>query len=78
VTCREFADFIADHLSGELPPDVRVKFDHHLGVCSNCVKYLDGYKAVMALGKAAFDTSDEPVPDDVPEGLVKAILAARR
>lgn len=78
MTCREFAGFMADYLSDELPADVRAKFDDHVGVCSNCVKYLDGYKATIALGKAAFEKSDEPVPADVPESLVKAILAARR
>jgi anti-sigma factor RsiW len=78
VSCREFADFIADYLSGELPADVRERFDHHLHICSNCAKYLDAYRAAMALGKAAFDGTDEAVPTDVPDDLVKAILSARR
>ena len=78
MTCREFADFMADYLSGELPQDVRAKFDDHLGVCSNCERYLAGYKAAIRLGKRAFDAGDEPLPADVPDALVKAILAARR
>jgi anti-sigma factor RsiW len=77
VTCREFADFMADYLSGELPADVRVRFEHHLSVCTNCVKYLAGYQGAIALGKRAFD-EDAQVPADVPEDLVKAILSARR
>ena len=78
MSCREFADFIADYLSGELPSHIREQFNEHLGVCVNCVRYLDGYKATIALGKAAFETNEEPVPADVPEDLVKAILASRR
>jgi anti-sigma factor RsiW len=81
VSCREFADFIADYLSGELPADVRERFDHHLHMCSNCAKYLDAYRGAMALGKAAFADlvgTDEAIPADVPDDLVKAILAARR
>jgi anti-sigma factor RsiW len=78
VTCREFADFMADYLSGELPTDVRARFDDHLGVCSNCVRYLAGYRASIVLGKQAFSASDDPLPGDVPDDLVKAILAARR
>jgi hypothetical protein len=31
----------------------------------------------VALGKRAFDDDDAAVPADVPEDLVKAILAAR-
>ena len=75
MTCREFADFMADYLSGELPADVRAQFEHHLSVCTNCVKYLAGYRGAIALGKHAFD---DQVPADVPEDLVKAILAAKR
>ena len=78
MSCREFADFIADYLSNELPTDIRVRFEHHLEVCTNCVKYLEGYTAAVALGKAAFDGRHEPVPAEVPNDLVKAILAARR
>ena len=78
MTCRELADFIADYLSEALPGDTRTQFEHHLGDCSNCVMYLDGYRQAVKLGQAAFDDPDAPVPDTVPEELVKAILAARR
>jgi anti-sigma factor RsiW len=78
VSCREFADFIADYLAGELPVSIVEQFDQHLSVCVNCVRYLEGYRATVALGRAAFDTSDESLPAEVPEELVKAILNARR
>ena len=78
MTCREFADYIADYLSGELPADVRARFEQHITVCPNCVKYLAGYKATIDLGRAAFSDEAAPVPEDVPDALVKAILSARR
>jgi anti-sigma factor RsiW len=78
VTCREFADFIADYLSGELDPDVRARFDEHLQVCSNCVNYLSNYQAAIKLGKRALADEDAPLPADVPDELVQAILASRR
>ena len=78
MTCREFADFMADYLSGELPADVRAQFEQHLSVCANCVKYLAGYRGAIALGKHAFDDSAADLPAAVPDELVKAILAARR
>ena len=77
MTCREFADFMADYLSGELPENIRQAFDRHLNLCVNCRKYLDGYEATIKLGKRAFDDPDAGVPADVPEQLVQAILAAR-
>ena len=78
MTCREFADFMMDYLSGELPTRVRSEFDHHLSVCANCVKYLTSYRETIALGKRAFDDDGAPVPTDVPEDLVKAILSSTK
>jgi anti-sigma factor RsiW len=78
VTCREFADFIADYLSGELPGNSRASFEHHLTLCVNCRKYLAGYEATVKLGQRAFDDDDAAVPPEVPEELVQAILMARK
>ena len=78
MTCREFADFIADFLDGELPAVARRQFERHLTRCVNCSRYLDGYRQSIALGKRAFDDDDAPLPADVPEELVDAILSTRR
>ena len=78
MTCREFADFMMEYLSGELPSKSRVQFEHHLSLCVNCRKYLTSYEETVKLGKRAFDDEDAALPADVPEELVKAILAARR
>ena len=77
MTCREFADFMADYLSGDLPTAVTSAFDHHLTLCVNCRRYLTSYQETVALGKRAFDDESAPLPADVPEQLVQAILAAR-
>jgi len=78
MTCREFVDFIADYLAGELAPDERASFEGHLAVCPACVTYLKDYRATLRLGRIAFDDPDASVTDRVPQGLVKAILAARK
>jgi len=77
VTCREFADFMADYLAGEMPSDLQQPFDHHLSLCVNCQRYMTSYRETVALGKRAFADDDAALPGDVPEELVKAILAAR-
>jgi anti-sigma factor RsiW len=77
VTCREFADFMADYVSGELSATVRAALDRHLALCPNCRRYLTSYEETIKLGKAAFDDDDAAVPATVPEELVKAILDAR-
>jgi anti-sigma factor RsiW len=78
VTCREFADFMMDYLSDELSSESRAQFGHHLSLCANCRKYLTSYEETVKLGKRAFADEDATLPADVPEELVKAILAARR
>jgi anti-sigma factor RsiW len=78
VTCREFADFMMDYLSGDLPADVRAKFDDHLTLCTNCRRYLTSYAESVKLGRRAFDDDAAELSADVPDDLVKAILASRR
>jgi anti-sigma factor RsiW len=78
VTCREFADFLADYLSGELSPGTRAQFERHLEVCPNCVAYLSNYRDTIVLGRTVMAEGDAAVPADVPDDLVKAILASRR
>jgi anti-sigma factor RsiW len=77
MSCREFADFLSDYVSGVLPDPVQRSFEHHLGICENCQRYLRHYRESIALGRAAFDDLDATVPTDVPEDLNAAILAAR-
>jgi len=78
ITCRTFVGFLMDYMSGELPERQRDEFDEHLAACVACVAYMKTYGDTIKLGKAAFGDQDAAVPDDVPEDLVKAILAARR
>ena len=77
MTCREFADFLADYLSGELASDSRTAFEEHLRSCVNCQRYLAGYKETVKLGKGAFAEQDAIIPAQVPDELVQAILRAR-
>ncbi|MFM9917585.1 MAG: anti-sigma factor family protein [Rhizobacter sp.] len=79
MTCREFADFIGEYLSGELSPQTRAAFEQHLRLCVNCERYLTGYQESVRLGKLAFEDGDAAATDAaVPQDLLDAILAARR
>lgn len=78
MTCRELVDFLGAYLESELPDEVRRRFDAHLAACLECAAYLETYRETVKLAKDAFRDTDDPVPADLPEGLVKAILSARR
>ena len=78
MTCREFINFLVEYLAGELTDTERAAFDHHLEICESCVAYLKNYQSTIELGRVAVAELDDPVPSDVPEELVRAILAARQ
>jgi predicted anti-sigma-YlaC factor YlaD len=77
MTCRELADFLADYLAGALPAATRVRFEEHLAECEDCVAYLESYRATIELARDACGDDDQR-PADLPESLLRAILAARR
>jgi anti-sigma factor RsiW len=73
MNCRECADFLADYVAGDLPADELTVFERHLKACPNCEEYMRQYRLTIAAGRAA--CSD--VPTEIPEALIRAILAAR-
>ncbi len=77
ITCREFDDFILAYLEGELPERSRFVFELHTKVCQECRDYLDAYRRTIEISKRVFKQEDEPISDEVPEDLVKAVLAAK-
>jgi len=78
MNCREFTEFLDEYLSGNLPADELAEFENHLAECPTCVAFLDSYQKTIALEKAVFvGPEDAPLPAEVPEELVQAILRAR-
>jgi anti-sigma factor RsiW len=78
ITCKEFEDFVQRYLDGGLTDLQRSLFERHMRVCRECREYLAAYQRTMELGRAVLPSSDEPVPDDVPEDLIRAIIDARK
>lgn len=78
LTCREFTDFLADYLEGELPESEQTRFDAHLSCCPPCVSYLRTYGEAIRLGRRAHAAElQAELADRMPEALVRAILAAQ-
>jgi len=78
LTCKQLIDFLDGYVEEELSADERAEFDRHLALCPPCIAYLESYRATVRLGRSALAPSEEEAPNDVPEALVHAILAARR
>jgi predicted anti-sigma-YlaC factor YlaD len=78
MTCKDFIEFLHEYLGDELPDGQKRLFEEHLAICESCVSYLSNYEDTMSLAKACLSDPEGPVPEDVPEGLVAAVLAARK
>ncbi|MEP2919242.1 MAG: zf-HC2 domain-containing protein [Sulfitobacter sp.] len=79
IDCEEFDTFILDYLEGNLLRGQRIKFEMHLRICRKCRDYLQAYKDTMELTKTQADIPfSEMGMGDVPEDLIKAVLAARK
>ena len=77
ITCEEFEDFILAYLEEDLPAKQKFIFELHIKVCRECRDYLKAYRASMDLAKQAIEEESRLLPEQVPDDLVKAILAAR-
>ena len=78
MTCWELVEFLMDYLDGQLAEPERLRFEDHLGECPDCAAYLATYREAVRLGKEACTAGDTSIPPEVPEDLVRAVLAARR
>lgn len=78
LTCREFVEFLDDYVSRGLPDAARIAFDSHLAACPSCVAYMKTYQATVRAGRAVLASEERSVPADIPEELVRAVLAACR
>jgi anti-sigma factor RsiW len=78
IGCREFVEFLDDYVSRMLPEAERKAFDAHLAACPSCVAYMKTYQATVRAGRRVFTSREGSAPGDVPEELVRAVLAACR
>jgi predicted anti-sigma-YlaC factor YlaD len=78
MNCREFVDFLMSYLDGELESEPSRVFEEHMQLCPPCLTYLDTYRDTIRLGRFACEDAEGPPPEDAPEQLIQAILAARQ
>jgi len=77
MICREFIALLDLYRTREAPEEQLLLCEQHLAVCASCRAYLDSYEKTIALGRAACLDLEGPVPADVPEDLIRALLTLR-
>jgi len=80
LSCREFMEFILAYLEDEIDDRGRLLFEEHIRACPPCLDYLDSYRQTVELTGDAYRACgpDDTIPEDTPEELVCAVLAARK
>ncbi len=78
ITCVEFEGFINSYLEESLPVKQKKLFEWHLRICRECREYMAAYKRTIELSQATLGGANDPVPQDVPEDLIRAILDATK
>ena len=68
LTCRELTELVTDYLESRLSIGQRLRFEMHIGMCSDCRAYLRQMKqTVHTLGKLP----EESVPREVLDHLLQ-------
>ena len=78
MTCREVNLLLKPYLHGDLPFTERIEFHRHLALCAGCARSVEQARDALDLSRSACASAQDPVPDDVPEALVRAILVTSR
>ena len=52
TSCRDATDLLLDFVNRELNPETNIEFEKHLGVCPDCVAFLNTYKKTIELTKS--------------------------
>lgn len=76
LTCQQFMEFLDDYAANAQDPAVRAEFERHMEDCPPCAEYLREYLDTIRLAKSC--AAIKEARQNAPEGLVKAILAARK
>jgi anti-sigma factor RsiW len=78
MTCREVQDGLRPFLKGQLSATDLFDFHRHLSGCPTCAKNVEQARDAMSLSRSACQDVQDPMPDEVPETLVRAIQITSR
>jgi hypothetical protein len=71
LSCRELVELVTDYLEDALAPEVRDRFELHLGACDGCVSYLEQMRDTIRIVGALRE-------HDLDRGLREELVGAFR
>jgi anti-sigma factor RsiW len=78
VSCKDVGARLGSFLRGELSFPDRFAIHRHLAHCPNCARLVEEGRDALNVSKSALTRAADPVADEVPEQLVRAILVTCR
>jgi anti-sigma factor RsiW len=78
VSCKDVGARLAPFLRGELSFSDRLAIHRHLARCEQCARQVERGRDAMDVSKSALASAVDPIADEVPEQLVRAILVTCR
>lgn len=78
VTCEQCVEFLLDYVDGLLPDAEKFKFESHVAFCKDCEVYVENYRKASLLTAGLGRAERVRAATAVPEGLIDAILRARK
>ena len=76
ISCREFDSLLAPYLRGDLAYPERMGLLSHAAGCQRCADALERARDALEVTQTASAAAREPGPDDVPDALLRVIVAA--
>lgn len=73
LMCRDVRNLLHPFLRNSLPADTRLNVHHHLATCAECSLRVEQARDAFDLSRSACASAADPIPDDVPEPLLRAI-----
>lgn len=78
VSCKDVGGRLGPFLRGELSFPDRFATHRHLANCPRCARVVEEGRDALNVSKSALSRTVDPVADEVPEQLVRAILVTCR
>lgn len=78
MKCREVQNALRPFLKGQLSATELFDFHRHLSGCLACAQNVEQARGAMSLSRSACEEVRDPMPDEVPDTLVRAIQITSR
>ena len=78
LSCKDLVAFLDDYIDGSQASALRGTFETHLHRCPSCRDYVQTYRDTIRMTRCLCADTGGEIPAEVPEELVRAIIAARK